>query len=208
MEIQKIVKIVGMLLVILLTVLDGTPAGAESEISPSSVAKGAFLVASPSLNDPNFRQTVVLVIEHGAEGTLGLILNRATSMLLSEALPGVAALEGTTHRLFAGGPVQPRVMLLLSRLKDPDPDMRVVFDSVYVGGTPKVLERMLSQAVPSDQFRAFAGYAGWAPGQLGLEMLQGAWAVLPPESQLFEKDPLTLWPDSLARLQAPRVISN
>jgi putative transcriptional regulator len=99
-------------------------------------------------------------------------------------------------------------MLLLSRLKDPDPDMRVVFDSVYVGGTPKVLERMLSQAVPSDQFRAFAGYAGWAPGQLGLEMLQGAWAVLPPESQLFEKDPLTLWPDSLARLQAPRVISN
>ncbi|HEX6950814.1 MAG TPA: YqgE/AlgH family protein [Nitrospira sp.] len=197
-----------MLLVILLTVLGGAPAEAESEFSPSSVAKGVFLVASPSLNDPNFRETVVLVIEHGAEGTLGLILNRATSMLLSEALPGIAALEGTTHRLFAGGPVQPSVMLLLSRLKDPDPDMRAVFDSVYVGGTPKVLERILTKAAPSDRFRAFAGYAGWGPGQLGHEMLQGAWAVLAPESQLFEKDPSTLWADSLARLQAPRVISN
>src|SRR4026207_1668687 len=121
----------GLLLLIALTVLEGTAAVAGPEFHPSSVEKGAFLVASPSLNDPNFRQTVVLVIEHGAEGTLGLILNRATGMRLSEALPGVAALEGTTHRLFAGGPVQPRVMLLLSRLKDPDPDMRAVFDSVY-----------------------------------------------------------------------------
>ena len=196
------------LLVLLLMVLGGTPAEAESEFNPASVSKGVFLVASPSLNDPNFRETVVLVIEHGAEGTLGLILNRATSMLLSEALPGMAALEGTTHRLFVGGPVQPSAMLLLSRLKDPDPDMHAVFDSVYVGGTPKVLERMLTQAAPSDRFRAFAGYAGWGPGQLSLEMLQGAWGVLPPESQFFEKDPLTLWADSLARLQAPRVISN
>ena len=195
------------LLFLLLTVLNGTQAEAGPEFSPSSVEKGVLLVASPSLNDPNFHQTVVLVLEHGSQGTLGIILNRATTMLLSEALPGVAALKGTTHRLFAGGPVQPSVMLLLSRLKEPDPDMRPVFDSVYLGGTPAVLERILRQAVPSDRFRAFAGYAGWGPGQLGSEMLQGAWAVLPPETQLFEKDPATLWTDSLARLQAPRVIS-
>jgi putative transcriptional regulator len=196
-----------MLLLLLLTFLHDGAAEAGAEFSPSSVEKGVFLVASPSLNDPNFRETVVLVLEHGSQGTLGLIVNRATTMLLSEALPGIAALKGTTHRLFAGGPVQPSAMLLLSRLKDPDPDMRPVFDSVYVGGTPVVLERMLTKAAPSDRFRAFAGYAGWAPGQLGLEMRQGAWAVLPAESQLFENDPATLWTESLARLQAPRVIS-
>jgi putative transcriptional regulator len=197
----------GVLLLIMLTLFHGTPAIAGQEFSPSSVEKGVFLVASPSLNDPNFRQTVVLILEHGPQGTLGVVLNRATNMLLSEALPGVTALKGTTHRLFAGGPVQPNVVLLLSRLKEPQPDMRTVFDSVYVGGTPEVLERILKQAGPAARFRAFAGYAGWGPGQLGFEMLQGAWAVLPPEGNLFDKDPSSLWSDSLARLQAPRVIS-
>jgi putative transcriptional regulator len=198
----------GLLLLIALTVFDGTTAVAGPEFHPSSVEKGVFLVASPSMNDPNFRQTVVLVLEHGPEGTLGVILNRTTDVLLSEALPDVRALKGTTHRLFAGGPVQPNIMLLLSRLKDPQPDMRPVFDSVYVGGNPDVLERLIRQAGPAARFRAFAGYAGWAPGQLGFEMLQGSWAVLPPESNFFEKDPASLWPDSIAQLQAPRVISH
>lgn len=197
----------GVLLLIVITLLHGTPAMAGQEFSPSSVEKGVLLVASPSLNDPNFRQTVVLILEHGTQGTVGLILNRATDMPLSEALPGVTALKGTTHRLFAGGPVQPNVVLLLSRLKEPQPDMRTVFDSVYVGGTPDVLERILKQDGPAARFRAFAGYAGWAPGQLGFEMLQGSWAVLSPEGNLFDRDPASLWPDSLARLQAPRVIS-
>ena len=197
----------GLLLLVLLTALHAAPAVAGSEFSPSAVEKGVFLVASPSLNDPNFQETVVLVLEHGAQGTLGLILNRATNMLLSEALPGVPALKGTTHKLFVGGPVQPSVLLLLSRLKDPQPAMRSVFDSVYVGGTPDVLEQILTEAGSSARFRAFAGYAGWGPGQLGFEMLQGAWAVLPPEGNLFDRDPASLWKDSLARLQAPRVIS-
>jgi putative transcriptional regulator len=200
---------VGLLLLIFLTLLFGTPDLSSAQFTPSSVAKGVLLVASPSLVDPNFHQTVVLIVEHNSDGTLGLILNRSTNVLLSEALPGLAALKGTTHRLFAGGPVQPTLVLLLSRLKDPQPDMRSVFDSVYVGGTPEVLERIITQAKPTDRFRAFAGYAGWAPGQLGFEMLQGSWAVLPPETfNIFDQDPATLWPDSISRLQAPRVISN
>ncbi len=197
----------GLLTFILMPALFGVSAVAGQEFSPSSVDKGVFLVASPTLNDPNFRETVVLVLEHNSQGTIGLILNRATKMLLSEVLPEVTALKGTTHRLFAGGPVQPNVMLLLSRLKDPQPEMRAVFDSVYVGGDPGALERIMKQADPHARFRAFAGYAGWAPGQLGLEMLQGAWAVLPPEGNLFDRDPASLWQDSITRLQAPRVIS-
>jgi putative transcriptional regulator len=196
----------GLILCVLLALLPR--ALAASEFDPASVVKGVFLVASPSLNDPNFRQTVVLVLEHGAQGTLGIILNRPTDILLSQALPDVAALKGTNHRLFAGGPVQPSAMLLLSRLNEPQPGMRLVFDSVYVGGTPELLERIMAKAAPADRFRAFAGYAGWAPGQLGLEMRQGAWAVLSPESNLFEQDPSILWQESLTRLKAPRVISN
>ncbi len=71
------------------------------------LGKGVLLVASPSLLDPNFRQTVILICDHGSAGTLGLVLNRPTNLLLSEALSDVPSLQGTAHLLFAGGPVQP-----------------------------------------------------------------------------------------------------
>lgn len=192
----------------LLTVLHVGPALAGTEFLPSSVGKGVLLVASPTLTDPNFRQAVVLVVEHGPEGTLGLILNRATRVLLSEALPAVTVLKGTSYRLFAGGPVEPTRLLLLFRLKEPPAGARSVFDGVYVGGTPEILERVITQPNPTETFRAFAGYAGWAPGQLEYEMLQGAWATLPPDSfNIFDKDPATLWRDCPSLLQAPRVIA-
>jgi putative transcriptional regulator len=193
----------------LLTVLHAVPALASMEFAPSSVGKGVLLVASPNLEDPNFRESVVLIVEHGPEGTVGLILNRSTKVLLSHALPDLTVLKGTSYRLFAGGPVEPSRLLLLFRLKEPPADARSVFDGVYVGGTPKVLERIITQAKPTETFRAFAGYAGWAPGQLKYEMLQGGWATLPPDSvDIFDKDPAVLWSDCLSRLQAPRVISN
>lgn len=199
----------GFLLAGLFTLLQTVPALAETEFSPSSVAKGVLLVASPMLNDTNFHQTVVLVLEHGAEGTLGLVVNRPTNVLLSEALPEVAVLKGTSYRLFTGGPVAQTRLLLLFRVKEPPADARPVFDGVYVGGTTAVLEQIITQAKPTETFRAFAGSAGWAPGQLAFEMLQGAWAILPPGSfDIFERDPATLWQDCISRLQAPRVISN
>lgn len=192
-----------------LAVLETIPAVAGTEFSPSSVAKGVLLVASPMLNDTNFHQTVVLILEHGPEGTLGLVLNRATNVLLSEALPEVTVLKGTSYRLFAGGPVEPTRLLLLFRVKEPPADARPVFDGVYVGDTTAVLEQIITQGKPTETFRVFAGSAGWAPGQLAFEMLQGAWATLQPGSvDIFERDPATFWQDCLSRLQAPRVISN
>ena len=193
---------------LLLTVLHAVPTLAGKEFLPSSVEKGVLLVASPSLDDPNFRQAVVLVVEHGPGGTVGLILNRSTKVLLSEVLPDLTVLKGTSYRLFAGGPVEPTSLLLLFRLKEPPADARSVFDGVYVGGTPKVLERIITQAKPTETFRAFAGFAGWAPGQLKYEMLQGAWAILPPDSTgIFNNNPATFWQDCIDRLQVPRVIS-
>ena len=193
----------------LLTVLHAVPALAGMESAPSSVAKGVLLVASPSLEDPNFRQAVVLVVEHGPGGTVGLILNRSTNVLLSKALPDIAVLKGTSYRLFAGGPVEPTRFLLLFRLKEPPADARSVFDGVYMGRTPGVLERIITQAKPTETFRAFAGFAAWAPRQLEAEMLLGVWGILPPVSfSIFDTDPATFWQDCLTWLQAPRVISN
>jgi putative transcriptional regulator len=193
----------------LLTILSAGPAPAGTEFAQASVSKGVLLVASPSLDDPNFQQTVVLIVEHGAEGTLGIVLNRSTDVLLSEALPDLAVLKGTTYRLFAGGPVAPARMLMLFRIKTPPAEARLVFDEVYVGGTPAILERIITQAKPAEAFRVFAGVAGWAPGQLQYELRQRAWAILPPDATgIFDKDPDTLWLDCIRRLQVPGVISN
>ena len=198
--------IAGFLLGGLLAILYAVPALADMEFAPSSVGKGVLLVASPSLEDPHFRQAVVLVVEHGSEGTVGLILNRSTNVLLFKALPDIAALKGTSYRLFAGGPVEPTRFLLLFRLKEPPTDARSVFDGVYLGRTPKVLESIITLAKPTETFRAFAGFSAWVPRQLDAEMRLGAWAILPPDSSsIFEKDPATLWQDCLSRLQAPRV---
>ena len=155
----------------LLTVLHAVPALAGMEFTPSSVEKGVLLVASPSLEDPNFRESVVLIVEHRPEGTVGLILNRSTNVLLSHALPDLTILKGTSYRLFAGGPVEPSRLLLLFRLKEPPADARSVFDKIYVGSTSKILERIITQAKPTETFRAFAGFASWAPRQLEAEML-------------------------------------
>ena len=201
--------IASFLLGALLTVLHAAPALAGMESAPLLVGEGVLLVASPSLEDPNFRQAVVLVVEHGPGGTVGLILNRSTNVLLSKALPDIAALKGTSYRLFAGGPVEPTRFLLLFRLKEPPADARSVFDGVYLGRTTGVLEGIITRAKPTETFRAFAGFSAWAPRQLEAEMLLGVWGILPPDSiGMFDKDPATFWQDCLSRLQAPRVISN
>ncbi len=187
--------------------LHAASAPAQQDFSPRSVEKGVLLVASPTLSDPNFHQTVLLIIEHGRGGTVGLILNRPTNVLVSEALPDFTILKRTTHRLFAGGPVEPTQLILLFRLTQLLPDTRQIIDGIYVG-TPRVLERIMTQPKPTETFRAFAGFAGWGPGQLEHEMLEGAWGVLPSKAfNIFDKDPAMLWPDSISRLQAPRTIS-
>lgn len=183
------------------------PARGQQEFLSSSVERGVLLVASPSLGDPNFEQTVLLILEHGNDGTVGLILNRPTNVSLSDVLPDLPVLKRTSHRLFAGGPVGQTQMVLLFHLKEPYPDARRIVDGIYVG-TPRILERLIAQPKQTEGFRAFAGFAGWAPGQLDSEMRQGSWGVLPSDTfNIFDKDPATLWLDSLTRLQVPRTIS-
>ncbi len=188
------------------------PVLVHAQVSPQipvgpAVKKGALLVAHPSLTDPNFQQAVVLVCEHGAEGTLGVVINRPTALLLSEALPSVSVLKGTSYVLFAGGPVQPDGILMLFRVAEAPDQMRKVLEHVYVGLNREILERVITKPNPTETFRAYAGYAGWAPGQLEFEMALGSWAVIPADpSSIFDKAPETLWAEMIEAMQAPRII--
>lgn len=166
-----------------------------------SLGKGIFLVAAPSLRDPNFRQTVVLLCEHGSQGALGVVVNRPTAIHLTEALPQVPVIEGQRHLLFSGGPVQPNHVLILYRTgKGPD-NTHHVFDGVYMGGDMAALETLLTVPGVAGSFRAYIGYSGWAPGQLETEMRTNSWITLPADpSIVFEKDPGVIWADIMKSL--------
>lgn len=182
---------------------------AEPDTRPVPLKAGIFLVASPNLGDPNFRQTVVLLCIYGPEGTLGVVVNRPTDLLLSEALPAVPALQGKPDVLFAGGPVQPNGLVLLFRVDQEPADTRQVLQGVYMGGNIDTLARILSQPKPNEAFRAYAGYAGWAPGQLEFEMAMGSWGIVQADAaSIFDKDPARLWDDLINALRTPQTISS
>jgi putative transcriptional regulator len=173
-------------------------------IQPCRLGKGIFLIAAPGLRDPNFRQTVVLLCEHSAEGALGVVVNRPTGMMLAEALPQVPVLEGQSHRLFSGGPVQPNQILILYRLTQEATESHHVFDGVYLGGDLGMLERVLAAAGAAHAFRAYVGYSGWGPGQLEDEMKTGSWITVPADPVfVFETPPERVWPDLLRSLGGP-----
>ena len=163
--------------------------------------KGIFLIATPSLRDPNFRQTVILLCEHGDDGALGVVVNRPTEMNITEVLPHVPILEGQGHMVFSGGPVQRNHLLIIYKTPESPEDTHQVFDGVYLGGNITILEDILKNPFSPDNFRTFMGYSGWAPGQLEAEMETGSWLTLPANSSLmFDRDHSRLWGDILQLL--------
>ncbi|MGK7346649.1 MAG: YqgE/AlgH family protein [Candidatus Nitrospinota bacterium M3_3B_026] len=167
------------------------------EKNHSGLKKGVFLVAERKLKDPNFEKTVVLLTHYGPTGTVGVIINRPTETSLSEALPEIKEFENSRERLFFGGPVLRKGMVLLIRSAEDVAESYHVFGNVYFSGSVKALTKALSDEDSSA--RVYAGYTGWAPGQLEFEINRGDWRVIDAdEMSIFERDPATLW-DSLMR---------
>jgi putative transcriptional regulator len=165
---------------------------------PQNVCRGTFLVAAPSLKDPNFRQTVVLICEHGSGGSLGLVLNRRTDQYITEVLPQATGLHEKAGFVYIGGPVQKDSLLILHRMERDIPESRPIFDGVCLGGELSCLEEMFAQGGGEGLIRVYMGYAGWAPGQLQSELSTGSWLVLPAEMKMvFARDPLQVWPTIL-----------
>src|SRR2546428_13576661 len=98
------------------------------------VTRGTFLVATPQLRDPNFRQTVVLICEHGSGGSLGLVINRRTDQHIMEGLPQATGLHEKAGLVYVGGPVQKDNLLLLQRAGREEPDARQIFYGRWLGG--------------------------------------------------------------------------
>nr|WP_245750367.1 YqgE/AlgH family protein [Nocardioides terrae] len=159
-----------------------------------------LLVATPALLDPNFADTVVLLLDVDGEGALGVVLNRPSPVTVAEVLGQWGTAVDEPNVLFHGGPVGTDAALAVALLRDPA-DVPVGFRSV--NGSLGLLDldtpaELLTGSLAG--LRIFAGYAGWAPGQLEGEVEEGSWYVVPAEApDAFRGDTTALWRDVLRR---------
>jgi len=159
--------------------------------------RGQLLVAGPSLLDPNFWRTVVLIVEHNDDGALGLVLNRPSETSVGEAVPQLATLLDPKEQLFIGGPVQPSAVIVLVEFEDPTDAALLAFDDVGILGTGPS-EEELTAGVRAG--RAFLGHAGWGPGQLDGELERGDWILEPAKlKDAFSTEARGLWSEVLTR---------
>jgi putative transcriptional regulator len=152
--------------------------------------RGQLLVAAPSLFD-YFRRTVILVIEHTPEGAMGVVLNRVSETHVADVVPALAELPGAEEAVRIGGPVAPQAVVALGDFGRPEEAGTRICGSLGTldpDGTNESLRRL----------RVYAGYAGWAAGQLDGELEQDAWIVLDAEpDDPFRDD--DIWSEALRR---------
>ena len=168
-------------------------------LSPDA-PNAVLLVAKPGMPDPNFRETVVLVTQAPDGSTVGVILNRPTERKH----------EASGETVYAGGPVMREVLVALFRAEREPQAAFPVLPGVYLSMHPENIKG------PARERRLFAGFAGWAPGQLQDELARGAWYVLPANMNLiFRNDTQGLWRElvdkargrvAMQRRETPRLL--
>ena len=168
-------------------------------------AAGRFLIALPTLRDPNFVRSVVLLCEHNDEGSVGLIVNRPTQVKLAAEIPGPLSEAREGDLLFQGGPVASSHVFALHNVPRLMGESREVVPGVWFSpGSEGVADRLRQPPQPGEALRLYAGYAGWGPGQLESEMEQTAWIVGPASADLvYATDPKSIWQRALQAIGGP-----
>lgn len=171
--------------------------------------KGQFLVAAKHLLDPNFFKTVVLMVEHGENGAMGVVINRPSDIAVSHALSGHLDVHHLGDPVYFGGPVEPGGLIVLHDRADLS-ESDAVIPGVYVPTRADVFEEVI-RAAEDDQssttFRVYSGCAGWSSGQLESEIERGDWYQVPAESGIvFSDDPYSIWEESLNRVASENAI--
>ena len=160
--------------------------------------RGQLLVAGPTLLDPNFHRTVVLVCEHDDEGAMGLVLNRPSPILAQQAIPELTGALDTDDCLWIGGPVQSTSVVVLADFLDDDEEEGMpVADGIGLVLPDSDLDTVGDTV---SRARAFLGYSGWGGGQLDSELERDDWIVTEfRPDDAFTEDPDALWKNVLGR---------
>lgn len=179
-------------------------------------------MATPPLEDPNFDRTVVHLIDHGADGAVGVVINRPTALLPTDPIDRWSEWLSAPAVLFDGGPVERAALIGLGEVDGPaeprKPAADITPDDAGDGGEfdgdddepwTMVSDTLASVNLSLDpglvahrvrRLRVFRGYSGWSPGQLEAEIEAGAWIVLPSHlDDVFSTNPEGLWREVLRR---------
>lgn len=160
-----------------------------------ALATGKYLIASQSLDDSNFSETVVLLIHYDRNGAMGLTINVPSEFSLAEAFPDIQGLQKKTDLIFIGGPVMQNRMFLLLQADEAIEDARRVVADIHVSTSRQLFERVAKDQNPERRWRLYVGYAGWGAGQLENEVSRGDWHILPADAEtVFNTPPNEIWP--------------
>ena len=159
--------------------------------------RGHFLVGSPHLNDPNFFRSVVLMVQHDAEGALGLILNRPTHSKIADIWEDICNQPSQCQRpIYVGGPVEGPLMAIHSQLAYSELQITT---GVHFSSQKHNLEKIV--ASDPKPFLIFSGYSGWGAGQLEMELTENVWLIGEPDTALvFDPSLDTKWSRALTRI--------
>lgn len=181
---------------VVLVALSAIAATAHAQAPPKAV----FLIARPGMPDPNFRETVVLVVQAAGGEATGVIINRPTDRSLAELLPS-ERFESFTDPIFFGGPVAQQGLFALFRADRYSGAAIPMLTGVWFAVLPDSVDALVGK--PPARIRFFSGYSGWAPGQLQAELDRGDWLVVDADAKtLFLKDTSRLWQDMVSRARA------
>lgn len=170
------------------------------------INKGIFLVATEKLNNSSFKKSVILITHNSIRQTTGIAINRPSSMPLHSAFPNIKQFKQYEGNLYLGGPVSSNNFFLLINTDQQKSGMYRVADGLYFTRGLKLLLNNLDTLNNDSRVRAYAGYAGWGPGQLQHEIDRGDWTIVRTDpSVVFESDREGLW-ERLTRRNSGRWI--
>ncbi len=159
--------------------------------------KGSILISEPYFDDDYFMNTVVLLVEHDDEGSIGFILNKP---IISDVGEVTGFLEGFGGKVQIGGPVNMKTIYYMHRLQQPVADSMHIKDGLYWGVNFTDISKLSKQGLLSENdIRFFVGYSGWEAGQLDLEIRNNYWLVSDIKVEEVLADPTTIWQKVLAR---------
>ena len=155
-----------------------------------------LLGARAGLPDPNFRDSVVLVMNNIGPAPAGIIVNRPTRIPVARLFPDVEGLAHATDRVYFGGPVEIESVRFIFRA-DTAPERAIrVLDGVYLSSNRELLRKLLARDKPMEGLRIYIGYAGWEPGQLEAEIARGDWTLTPADAgAIFDGKSERAWPE-------------
>lgn len=187
----------------LLAMLLGAALPAPTTPPERSSLAGQLLIAAPTMGDPRFYHTVVMLVLHDRNGAMGIVVNRPLLerplASLLEALGDKDTAAAGNVRIFAGGPVQPDLGFVLHSADYRRPDTKEIDANLAMTSSVEILRDIAHGQGPKQSLVAF-GYAGWGAGQLEGELEQRAWFTTPADAQLvFEEDRDKLWDKAMTR---------